>query len=139
MIIIGLGETQFPVPTVNLAGAGPIAECGAQPMYMGMRHKMIGCYISVATESYDGTVLLTGLIEDFLCINEYQLVQDNGMISEFRVRKTEPPKLIQQGTAVHAKPVYQAIIHVSAVGGVSWTTDTQGPVFRGIRVKATSN
>lgn len=135
MILIGLGDTSYPVKQFNLMGSQPTALNGAIPMYKGMKYRTIDCTVSVDTESYDGTVLLAGLIEDFLCINEHQFVRDNPMIAEFHVVGSSAPKEVGIGQGSNAKPVYQTVIQVRTVGGISWYTDTQGPVFRGVSVE----
>lgn len=136
MILVGLGESKFLNNPLNITG-GVTALNGARVMHAGARFKQTALTVAVITESYDGTVLLAGLIEDFLCINEMALAKDNGSISEFHVHGSTAPQEIKQGTASNAKPVYQTTISLSAVGGISWTTDTQGPVFRGLTMQTT--
>ena len=137
MIIVGLGQTSYPVKNFNAIGSGPVAENGAIPMYTGMKYKTIDCQITVLTESYDGTLLLAGLIEDFLCINERLLAADNGMIAEFNVLGSTAPQELRIGAESNAKPIYQTVISIRTVGGLSWYADTQGPVFRGITTTST--
>lgn len=133
MIIVSLGQTQFPVKTVGNLPPPIMAENGAVHMTQGMKFKVVSCTVSVATESYDGTMLLGGLIEDFLLINEKLLVQDNQTISEFIVQGSSEPQEIKVGTSANAKTIYQMKIAIQMAGGISWTTDTQGPLFRGIK------
>jgi hypothetical protein len=112
-----------------------MAENGAVHMSQSLKVKVVGCTVSVATESYDGTMLLGGLIEDFLLINEKLFVQDNNTLSEFRVQGSTEPQEIKVGTAANAKTIYQMKIAIQMAGSISWTTDTQGPLFRGIKFK----
>ena len=131
-IFISLGPRQYPVRGINQIGSDPVAFCGTVPMHMGVRHKTINMVITILTEKHDSTVVLADLMEDFLLINETQLIQDNGMISEFHVTGVSEPELLVVGTGAHAKNIYRQKISVTATGGISWTTDTQGPIFRGI-------
>ena len=135
LIFISLGDRQYPVRSINQLGSEPIATCGATPMWMGVKHKTINMAITIMTEKHDSTVVLTDLIEDFLLINETLFIQDNGMISDFHVTGVSAPEILQIGTGAHAKVIYQQKIGVMVTGGISWTTDTQGPVFRGVQAQ----
>ena len=135
MIIVSIGESQYPARGITEVGSDPVASDGAIPMYTGVQHKVLPLYISVITEKYDSTVVLTSAIERFLIINANALVMDNGMISEFHVQAVSAPKMEDAGTKSNAKPVYVQQISIIVTGGISWTTDTQGPVFRGIQLQ----
>jgi hypothetical protein len=135
MIFVSLGPRQYPVRGINVVGSDPITICNNQPASMGFKHKVINMTITIMTEKYDSTVIFTDFIEDFLLIHEDLLIQDNGMISEFHVNSVSEPQMQEIGQSAHAKVIYVQKISVSAVGGVSWTTDTQGPVFRGLTMQ----
>ena len=135
LIYISLGPRDYSIRGINQIGSDKIAICGAVPMHMGVKHKTIHMVITIMTEKHDSTVVLTDLIEDFLLINETLLIQDNGMISEFHVTGVTAPEILVAGTGAHAKNIYQQKISVSATGGISWTTDTQGPIFRGVETQ----
>lgn len=133
-ILVSLESTSYPVRSVTLAGTGPVN--GAQmARFKGMRQRIVGARIAIVTESCDGTLLLSNLIEDFLVINELNLVQDCGMLSEFTVKGSSGPQELAPDSAHNAKPLYQAVISVSMSGGISWISDTQGPLFKGITPK----
>ena len=133
MIIVSLGQTQYPVKDFGIRSSPVMAENGAVHMSQSLKVKVVSCTISVATESYDGTMLLGGLIEDFLLINEKLFVQENSTLSEFTVQGSTEPQEIKVGTAANAKTIYQMKIAIQMAGSISWTTDTQGPLFRGIK------
>lgn len=133
MIIVSLGQTQYPVRSIGSQLSPVMAENGAVHMSRNIKFKTVACTVSVATESYDGTMLLGGLIEDFLLINERLFVQDNNTISEFNVQGSSEPQEIKIGTSANAKTIYQMKIAIQMAGNISWTTDTQGPLFRGIK------
>lgn len=133
MIIISLGESQYPARGITEVGSDPVSEDGTIPMYTGVQHKTLTLYITVITEKYDSTVVLTNAIEKYLIINSNALVQDNGMISEFHLQGISAPTMEDAGTKTNAKPVYEQKIAIIVTGGISWTTDTQGPVFRGVQ------
>ena len=138
LIFISLGPRQYPVRGINQIGSEPVAICGARPMYMGLKHKVINLVITIMTEKHDSTVVLTDLMEDFMLINETNFIQDNGMISEFHVTGVTAPQEQPIGQGAHAKVVYVQQIGVQVVGGISWTADTQGPIFRGIETQMNS-
>jgi len=135
MIIISLGETQYPVRSINEVGCGAIALNGAIPMYHGMQHKTLTLFVTVITEKYDSCVVLTSAIENYLVVNSNALKEDNGMISEFHLQGVTAPQMVEIGKASNAKPVYEQKIGIIVTGGISWTTDTQGPVFRGVQTQ----
>lgn len=139
LIFISLGARQYPVRGINQIGSEPVALCGATPMHMGTKHKTINMVITIMTEKHDSTVVLTDLMEDFLLINETELIQDNGMISEFHVTGVSAPEMLQIGTGAHAKVIYQQKISIMTTGGIAWTRDTQGPIFRGVETQASVN
>ena len=131
-ILISLGPRQYPGGSINQIGSPPVAIGWSSPMYQGCKHKVVNMIITIITEKHDSTVVFTDLIEDFLLINELNLVRDNGMISEFHVTGVSEPQFMQIGSSMNAKELYLQKISVTSVGGISWTTDTQGPVYRGV-------
>ena len=135
MIFISLGPRQYSVRGINFIGSEPVSICNWKPMRQGCKHKIINMVITIMTEKYDSTVVFTDLFEDFLLINEDLFKTDNGMISEFHVTGVSAPEMQQIGQSAHAKVIYVQKISVSAVGGISWTSDTQGPVFRGVETQ----
>jgi hypothetical protein len=135
MIFISLAPHQFPVRGINQIGASQTAIGGFKPMSMGCKHKIINMIITIMTEKYDSTVVFTDLFEDFLLINEDLFKLDNRMISEFHVTGVSAPEEQKIGQSAHAKVIYASKISVTAIGGISWTTDTQGPIFRGVEAQ----
>ena len=139
MIIISLGATQYPVKVVNSVGADQSSLCGSIPMRAGVKHKAIALKVTVITETYPGTILLTELIENFMLINELNFKADNPSISGITVTGVSAPVMTPPGQKSNAKCVYTSEIGLLVVGGLSWTTDTQGPVFRGVSIGTTFN
>lgn len=135
MIFISLGPHQYTAGSINQVGADSIAICGFKPMNMGFKHKIINVTITIMTEKYDSTVVFTDIFEDFLLSHEDLLTRDNAMISGFRVSSVTAPQIIKIGQSANAKVIYEQKINVVIVGGISWTSDTQGPVFRGIEMQ----
>lgn len=131
MIVVFVGDTTHDSSNVNMGTMNMIALNGARPEYQSRCTKIIPLNISVTTESYDGTLLLAGLIEDFLTVNELQLLEDCQMLNTFKVMGVTAPKKTDDTNA--AKETYQSFIQIQTAGCIAWTTDTQGPVFRGIR------
>lgn len=136
VVIVSIGDTTYPVQHMNKLAGKITGTCGSISAYSGMRYKHLGMMVSIATESYDGTVLLAGLIEDFLIMNEVNMISGNGSISEFHVKGVSAPQEIAAATSGNAKQIFQASISIGVVGGIGWTTDTQGPTYRGTHIRS---
>ena len=135
VMLISAGDTSDPVASNKVLGCENMQSvAGGVVRYHGVRHRSVKLQVAVVTESYDGTLLLCNLIEDFLVMNERNFVKDCGMISEFNVLGSMGPQELQADSAGNAYPLYQAVISISVLGGISWVSDTQGPVFRGISI-----
>lgn len=134
-ILVSLGETTYPVKTFNTLIGPQTSAIGSTAAHSGMQWKSIGMRIAVVTESYDATVLIGGIIEDFLIMHARLFPSDNGMISDFAVLGSSAPQKIEVDQVGNAREIYQLVITVTASGGIAWTIDSQGPVFRGITAK----
>lgn len=137
MIVVLVGDTMHDNNGLNLPGGAIMSMNGARPMYHGQCIKQLPLNISITTELYDGTVLLAGYIEDFLTTHEKLLQQDSGMLSSFRVVGVTAPKKTDDQT--QAKDTYESFIQIQTTGCIGWTVDTQGPVFRGLRISGNVN
>lgn len=132
-ILVGLGATSYPMRPINdFVGDAQVSQFVYNPQ--GASYRTIEMTVTVVTESYDGTILLCGFIEDFLLINAQVLAADSRILSTINVAGTSAPQEITAEQIKNAKPIYQQVIGLRATGGLSWTTDTQGPVFRGIHL-----
>lgn len=131
MMVVLVGDISHDLNGLNLPGGAANGLNGAMPMYYGMRLKTIPLMISITTETYDGTLLLGGYIEDFLTTHEKLLQADCGMLSSFQVIGMTAPK--KTGDTAQAKDTFESIIQIQTVGCIGWSVDTQGPVFRGLR------
>jgi hypothetical protein len=133
-IVISLAGTEYPASPL-VTGKIPNALNGSIPDYTGVKFKSMALKVTVYTESYDGTVLLAGLLEDFLLFNERQLCMDNGSLNSFTVRGSSEITEIKQGSIANAKSLYTTAISIMVTGGITWNVDNQGPVFRGVQFK----
>lgn len=129
-IMVSAGAMEYPVRPVNVIAGLPTCGIGAVPARGGAVMRKLGATIAVVTESCNGTQLLAGLIEDFLVVNSQNFTRD-GFLSNFVVNGSSEARRIGIGEAANAKDIYQIVISVSGIGGISWTTDSQGPVYRG--------
>lgn len=130
MIVVAVGDTTYGANGVNLPGAA-LNGINSYPMFQGQKLRMIPLKISVTTESYAGTLQLTGLIEDFLCSHEKLFTADNKMLSAFIVQGSTAPQKAEDEK--QSKDVFVSYITIQTAGAIGFTVDTQGPVFRGIR------
>ena len=129
-IMITAGEVQYPMTPLNNGIGAHEGLINAMMMYERTVVRSVSATITVVTERYDGTVLLADLIEDFLLRADILLPAD-GMIQKFNLTGSSAIRHISTGEAMHATDIYQIGIGVQAIGGITWTADTQGPVFRG--------
>lgn len=130
-IIVSVTDTSYPVPTVCAAYPGQNA-LGGMARYQGAKHILMHMQIAVAAETYDGALLLSNLLEAFLATHEKEIMLDCASISQFNVTGSTGPQEISVDQSGNAKPLYQATIALSIVGGLSWLSYTQAPVFRGL-------
>lgn len=130
-IVVLVGDITHDLNGLNLPSGAPTGLNGAMPMYYGMRIKVVPLQVSITTETYDGTLLLGGYIEDFLTTHEKLLQDDCGMLSSFQVLGMTAPQ--KTNDPAQAKDTFESVIQIQTVGCIGWTVDTQGPVFRGIR------
>lgn len=131
-IIISLGEISYMARPVN-RGGNP--QFGRNPMAspnLQWRIKQIPVIVSVVTQSYDGTILLAQLIQTFLMMNSQSIQSDCNNISSIAVMQVSAVQPVPNGQMGNAKQVYMSEISVAASSVLSWTHDTQGPVFRGL-------
>lgn len=131
-IMVSAGETQYPQDApLNYGWGARAGAINAMQMYKRQVTRIISATVAVITESCDGTCLLTDIIEDFL-VRISKEVKANGMIHQFNVMNSSSPKRIGAGEGMNAKDIYQSVISLAVMGGIAWTADTQGPVFRGV-------
>lgn len=131
-IMVSAGESQYPIQPVNYGIGAASGAINARHMYERTVSKAIGLQIAIITESCDGTMLLADIIEDFLMRFEKQFPGD-GMVQQFALQGSSATKRIAIGEAQNAKDNYQMVINAIVRGALTWTADTQGPVFRGIQ------
>lgn len=128
-LLVSAGGVAYPVSPLintymNTAGCGTVSR--------RMQPKLLEGRIAAITESLDGTILLLDTIEDFMLFNKLPLERD-GMVTQLTLKNLSEPQEIKAGEGANAKPLYQSVLSLSAVGSISWEQDTQGPVFRGVR------
>ena len=131
-VIVSVGDITYRPRHINQPGN---PDFGKNPMQAPIRDwniKMIPIIISIITESYDGTLLLTELVEMFLKMNCSVIAQDINNISAIDVQQIGAVKQVPLGQAGNAKQLFASNIVVPVASVLSWTSDTQGPVFRGI-------
>ena len=131
-IRVGLGELGFPIATLNpqlpaISPAGWIS--GMRPHF-----ESCGLTISVIAESYDGVILLSTLLKDYLMCNDNNIVADSKMLQSFKVEGVTAPEHLAITAAGNAKDIFQRTLKLSTMGTYTHYVDTQGPVFKGVRI-----
>lgn len=130
-IMVSAGETQYPAMPLNAGSDAVAGAIQARQMYERTVPRGIVAAVTVITESCDGTMLLADIIEDFL-IRVDELLPIDGMVHKLTLTGGSGIKRITAGEGLNAKDVYQLSLTLTAVGGITWTVDTQGPIFRGV-------
>lgn len=134
-LLVSVGQQTYPTTLIN-AGTSALNEpCGRRAMLHCTTERQVTGKIAIVTESLDGTLLLCDLLEDYLVINE-KLFPMDGLVSALHCNGSSEPAMIRVGEAANAKELYQTVIGVTAVGGMAWDIDTQGPTFRGLDTAA---
>ena len=134
-VIVSVGDIVYKPRPINEPGN---AAFNKNPMQAPIKHwsiKMIPIIVSVITQSYDGTLLLAQLLQLFLKMNCSVIQQDNNNIDAIDVQQVSAIQELPIGQAGNAKQLFACSITVPTASTLSWTTDTQGPVFKGVGVK----
>lgn len=97
------------------------------------RRQIMQFNITIITQSYDATLLLSQILARFLIRNAMYIAQDCRMLQSLQILKVDAPNLVE--TKMQSKQVYGAAIHGVTSSYLSWIVDTQGPVFKGVTVR----
>jgi len=134
-LLVSAGQQTYPASFINAGVAAEETVTGIGAMYEGTAVRQVAGKIAVVTESLDGTLLLCDMLEDYL-VAAGPLLQSDGMVQKLTLEGSSEPAMIRVGEAANAKELFQSVIGVTAAGGITWTTDTQGPVYRGVTESA---
>lgn len=134
-IVISLGDIQYSQRPVTMGMSSAFPNNPTEPIIGHWRTKIVPIQVSVITQSYDGTVLLTQLLQLFLLTNSYVIAADCNGLSSFDVQAVQAPKELPPGQSGNAKHVFASSVGIHASTIVSWKQDTQGPVFKGIGIQ----
>ena len=93
-----------------------------------------GITVAVIAESYDGVILLSTMLKDYLMCNNQAIIADSRMLNALSIDGTSAPEHIAIGQAGNAKDIFQRTIKLTAMGTYMHFTDVQGPVFKGVRI-----
>lgn len=134
-VVVSLGTITYQNRPINRAGNPQFLRNPMQPPVKQCRFKLIPIQITVITQSCDGTILLAELIQLFLAMNSQAIQQDTNALSFVNVNQVSSPQAVQPGSGGNAKQLYASTISVSTMSVLTWTTDTQGPVFNGYSMR----
>lgn len=130
-ILVSSTESSWPIIALTRTAAINTANVDGYNSPGNYRRREVGLTIAIVTESVDGTSLLTDIIEEFLLTHSLLLCND-GPVDQFNVMGSSAIQEIKAPEAGNAKPLYQCAVSVKLGGGITWSEDTQGPVFRGV-------
>lgn len=128
---LGLGDVEYNTQDVNICGNAQSSWDPTAPLESYDAFKSFALQINVVAQQYLATVRLAEQLQRFLLLNATSIVGD-ARIAACRVRRVTAPRAIQAASAGNTKQVYQSSIILELGGVVSWTRDTEGPVFRGL-------
>lgn len=131
-VTVGVGDITYSQRPVNEPGNPQFGDNPMQAPIMFWSIKTIPIIISVITQSYDGTLLLAQLIQLFLKMNCNAIQSDCNNVTAIDVQQVGAIQELSMGQAGNAKQVFASSITVPVSSVLSWTSDTQGPVFKGI-------
>ena len=131
-IIVSVGDITYNPRHINQPGNPAFNKNPMQSPILDWVIKNIPIIISVITESYDGTLLLTELVEMFLKMNLNVIAHDINNINAIDIQQVGAVKEVPTGQAGNAKQLFASNIVMPVASILSWTSDTQGPVFKGI-------
>lgn len=135
-VIINRGAIQYDLQPVNCNPGNPeFYKNATNAPIAQFRLKTFPLIITVITESHDGTDLLAELIQLFLAMNYKMIRQDCPLLNAFKMTGVSQIQKLQQGQQGNAKQLYLTNITVLIGTHVTWTQDTQGPVYGGFRAK----
>lgn len=139
-VIINRGAIQYDLQPVNSNPGNPaFTNNPTNPIISQFRLKTFNVTITVITESHDGTDLLAELIQLFLAMNYKAIREDCPLLNAFKMLGVSQIQKLQQGQQGNAKQLYLTNITVLIGTHITWTEDTQGPVFNGIRLSSKFN
>lgn len=137
-VIVSVSDITYADPGFNLVGFHKKLDAGGDIIAaQSVFHKIINININILTESYEGTLLLSELICDFLQINKKSFLLDNKSVNGVVIQGLKGPDAIEVPNAFNAKPLYMSNLLLQVSAGVSNLIDTQGPTFRGVKQQLT--
>ena len=134
-IIISRGAIRYDIHPVNNNTVNPaFRQNRTQAPIAKFKLKTLPVNISVVTQSHDGTDLLAELLQLFLAMNCDAIRNDCQLLSYFDVDQISQITAIKPAQMGAAKQLYLCSIKLTVGSYITWTQDTQGPVFKGIRL-----
>lgn len=134
-IVIGRGAIRYDLVPVN---SNPLnasfLKNPTEPIVGDFRLKSFPVNIAIFTQSHDGTDLLAELIQLFILMNSRAILADCKLLNFVQVSGISQIQAIKPAEAGNAKHIYATTVTIQVGTHVTWTEDTQGPVFTGIRL-----
>lgn len=132
-ISVSLGDIIYQHPAINTIGNNAFASNPTLAPALNIHNKTIPIAITITTQSYDATMLLTQLLQLFIVANIDIIREDCAMLDTLRMHKITAPIPVQPGQAANARQLYKSVIQLVTVGHVMNAIDTQGPIFNGLQ------
>lgn len=139
-IVVSRGSIQYNIHPVNNNTVNPQFRINkTQAPIAKFRLKVMPVNIAVVTQSHDGTDLLAELLQLFLAMNCDAIRKDCQLLNFFDVAQVSQISAVKPAQLGNAKQLYMSTIKLTIGTHITWTQDTQGPVFKGIRLQQSFN
>ena len=130
-LLVSVGQSSYPLTPLN--GLQPVTDprTGIAPAGLFAVARTMAVAVTVLAESAEEAMGLADAAEARLLALSHHLPPDSPATA-LTVEGGSGAELVQTGAAGNPKPLYRETIRLSAHGGVTWSHDTRGPLFRGV-------
>ena len=130
-LLVSVGQSGYPLTPLN--GLQPVTDprTGIAPAGLFAVARTMAVAVTVLAESAEEAMGLADAAEARLLALSHHLPPDSPATA-LTVEGGSGAELVQTGAAGNPKPLYRETIRLSAHGGVTWSHDTRGPLFRGV-------
>ena len=130
-LLVSVGQSGYPLTPLN--GLQPVTDphTGIAPAGLFAVARTMAATVTVLAESAEEAMGLADAAEARLLALSHHLPPDSPATA-LTVEGGSGAELVQTGAAGNPKPLYRETIRLSAHGGVTWSHDTRGPLFRGV-------
>lgn len=130
-LLVSVGQSVYPVTPLNGLPVNAVPETGVRPAGLFAVGRTMSAAVTVLAESAEEAMGLADEAELRLLALSRHLPPESPAAA-LSVEGSTGVELVQTGSAGNPKPLYRETIRLSAHGGVTWSHDARGPLFRGV-------